>query len=320
MPSANRLAFVRDGVRNHPVMVATSAATIGVLLGGFVAVQALAPVKPKAEASAPQQVVAKVQPAATSAAETTGSAPSGDSVASAPCDKETWPYLSRTCADQLRNKPRGPRVIATDKLDKSTVTAMEAQPLQPPAPPITQAPAAPAIASTTPSAAVAQPATPPAPAIASTPPPAAASAPSASVPSPAATAVAPVAAPPEPAKTEVAETPQQQPIEAKADLKKDKRVAKKAKRKARPAVQPDADDDDTNAVASNESGARATNEDQSDSRTYRRSGKRPHIVARWIERVPADDGDGERQITVRRGGRGLFETLFGVGRANADDD
>ena len=59
MPSANRLAFVRDGVRNHPVMVATTAATIGVLLGGFITVEALAPVKPKAESAASQQVAVK---------------------------------------------------------------------------------------------------------------------------------------------------------------------------------------------------------------------------------------------------------------------
>jgi len=313
VPSTNRFASVRRNVRNHPVLVATSAATIGVLLGGFVAAEIFAPNRPHADSAPAQQVAAKPKPAATPVAETTGSAPSGDAVASANCDTETWPYLSRVCADQLRSKQSGPRVISTDKLDKPTVSAMEAQPLAPPAPSVAQ-PAAPAIASTTP---------PPAPAIASTTPP-----PSTTPP---AIGLAPVAstsfAKPEPAlavapaTAEAADAPPQPAATAEP---KEKHVAKKVKRKPKPAVKPDTgDDDDNGTVASNDPAEQAA-DDQGDSRAHRRAGKRPHIVARWTEReynVPASDGDQDgRRVIVRRGGGGLFENLFGLGRPRNDGD
>jgi hypothetical protein len=43
MPSARRFALLRDTMRNHPVIVASSAASVGVLLGAFVAVQRIHP-------------------------------------------------------------------------------------------------------------------------------------------------------------------------------------------------------------------------------------------------------------------------------------
>ena len=59
--------------------------------------------------------------------ETTGSAPTSDRTASVDCERETWPYLSRPCMEEMQSKPRI-RVISTDKLDKSTITAIEATP------------------------------------------------------------------------------------------------------------------------------------------------------------------------------------------------
>ena len=99
MPSARRFAFLRDTVRNHPVIVATTAATGGVLLGAFVAVQLLATPQPRADSAwrslqwnqvAPKPVD-ETKPAPKPVAETTGSAPTGESVASADCDQQTWP-------------------------------------------------------------------------------------------------------------------------------------------------------------------------------------------------------------------------------------
>ena len=61
-------------------------------------------------------------------AETTGSAPAGESVASADCEQQTWPHLSRVCMEEYRSKNRSPRVVTTDKLDKPTIAAIETQP------------------------------------------------------------------------------------------------------------------------------------------------------------------------------------------------
>ena len=126
MPSANRFASLRDTVRNHPVVVATTAATAGVLLGGFVVVQVFAPPKRHAEMASIAQAAATAKAETKAPAETTGSAPSGESVASTQCDLQAWPHLTGTCMEEYRNKNRGPRVVSTDKLDKPT--AIEASP------------------------------------------------------------------------------------------------------------------------------------------------------------------------------------------------
>ena len=297
MPSASRFASLRDTVRNHPVVVASSAASVGVLLGAFVAVQLLATPQPRVDsAAAPQAGIAskpqaaigskmEVKPVeAKPAPETTGSAPPSDRTASVDCEQETWPHLSPPCVEERRSRHRT-RVISTDRLDQSTISAIEASP---PAP--VSKPAAPAVANT---------------ATVSSSPVGLTAAPSAVFaapgPSPAAlTSAAP--SPPQPA--------------ANAEAKKEKRVATKSKRKPKaesrgPAKQ-ESDDDDT-SVASNVSDDRASDE-RSERRADRRIDRR-RIVERWTERdydVPASNGDGRRRVTViQRGGGGLFESLFG---------
>jgi hypothetical protein len=292
MPSATRFASLRDTVRNHPVVVASSAASVGVLLGAFVAVQLLATPQPRADsAAAPQMALtskgeAKPIPETKPVSETTGSAPTNDRTASVDCERETWPYLSRPCMEEMQGKHRT-RVISTDKLDRSTISAIEASPPAPPAP--ESKPGAPAVANTA-------PVSPSSVDLAA--------APSAvfAAPGPLPAALTSAAPPPQPA--------------ANAEAKKEKRVATKSKRKPRaepaaPAKQ-ESDDDET-SVASNGSDDRASDE-RSERRTDRRIDRR-RIVERWTERdydVPASNGDGQRRVTViRRGGGGLFESLFG---------
>src|SRR5882724_2683416 len=136
MPSAKRFALLRDTVRNHPVVVAASVASIGVLLGAFVAVQLLATPQPRADsATAPQMALAskgeaKPAPETKPVPETTGSAPTSDRTASVDCEQQTWPYLSRPCMEEMQSKYRT-RVISTDKLDQSTIAAIEASPPAP---------------------------------------------------------------------------------------------------------------------------------------------------------------------------------------------
>ena len=281
-------------MRNHPVIVASSAASVGILLGAFVAVQLLATPQPRADsAAAPQMALAskgeaKPIPETKPVSETTGSAPTSDRTASVDCERETWPYLSRPCMEEMQSKPRI-RVISTDKLDKSTITAIEATP---PARPESK-PGTPAVANT----ATVSPSSPVDLAAA---PSAVFAAPS---PSPAALTSA---APPQPA--------------ANVEATKEKRVATKSKRKPKadprgPAKQESDDDDDT-SVANNASDDRASDERSArrDDRSARRVDRR-RIVEGWTERdydVPASDGDGRRRIIViRRSGGGLFEGLFG---------
>jgi hypothetical protein len=300
MPSASRFSSLRHTVRNHPVVVASSAASVGVLLGAFVAVQLLATPQPRADsaaapqagiASKPQAAVAskmEVKPAeAKPAPETTGSAPASDRTASVDCERETWPHLSRPCMEEMQSKHRT-RVISTDKLDKSTVAAIEAtSPTRP-----ESKPAAPAVAD-------AKPVSPsPSPSL-----------------SPVGLAAAPSAvfAAPDPSPTALTSTASQPAADTEA--KKEKRVATKSKRKPKaPAIQ-ESDDDDT-SVASNASDDRVSDERtrRRDDRSDRRIDRR-RIVERWTEReydVPASNGDGRRRVTViQRGGGGLFESLFG---------
>ncbi len=293
MPSASRFALLRDTVRNHPVTVASTAASAGVLLGGFVAFQLLAPVHPRADsvAAAPAAIAAKAE--TKPAPETTGSAPASERTASADCENETWPHLSPRCAEEMRNKNRT-RVISTDKLDKPTVTAIEAA-----TPAVPESKATPVVASTAPAAPVLPPL--------SSPPVDLAAAPSAVFAAPDVSPAAPSVAP----------MPTQPSTEA--EPKKDKLVATKSKRKPKgepktiPAKQESDDDDDTASttasVVSSDSDDRVSN-DRSSRRVDRR-----RIVERWTERdydVPASNGDGTRRVTViRRSGGGLFESLFG---------
>jgi hypothetical protein len=292
MPSASRFSSLRHTVRNHPVVVASSAASVGVLLGAFVAVQLLATPQPRVDSAAtPQAAVAskmEVKPAeAKPAPETTGSAPASDRTASVDCERETWPHLSRPCMEEMQSKHRT-RVISTDKLDKSTVAAIEAtSPARP-----ESKPAAPAVADAKP--------------VSPSPSPS---------PSPVGLAAAPSAvfAAPDSSPTALTSTASQPAADTEA--KKEKRVATKSKRKPKaPAIQ-ESDDDDT-SVASNASDDRVSDERtrRRDDRSDRRIDRR-RIVERWTEReydVPASNGDGRRRVTViQRGGGGLFESLFG---------
>jgi hypothetical protein len=290
MPSANRFLFLRETVRNHPVILATSAATAGVLLGAFVVMQALAPSKPHADVAAAPQAAIETRAAPKPVAETTGSASAGDNVASADCENQTWPYLSAVCTEELRNKNRGLRVISTDKLDKPTIAAIEAVPpasAAEPRPNVTAPPevsAPPAVASTTPT-------TPLVPATASFFAPQAQPVP----------LTQPAATTPEPSVAAASEPAQPQP--AAKNEAKEKRLAKKSKRRFKvdtkaPAKQ-DVDDDDEDSALRR----------VSDNRNERADRRR--IVERWTER---DYDDSNRRVTVvRRGGGGFLENLFGMG-------
>jgi hypothetical protein len=220
MPFVNRFASPvappRFGiVRYHPIIVASGAATAGVLLGAFVAVQLLAPPeKLDAGATSPRAAV-ETRPAPP-IAETTGSAPSAETAKSdgavADCDKQTWPYLSRDCM-----KNGGARVMTADKLDSSTVRAIEGSKHSSGAKPAPM-PNAPSVT-------------------ASNPPPAA--------------PLTAVATPESAAKP--APEPPQTPAQAESKPKP-KHVAKKQKRK--PVRQELNGDDDDNAVASDDSNDR----------------------------------------------------------------
>jgi len=278
--------------------VALSAASAGVLLGGFVAFQLLASPQPRVDSAAAQAPVAaktevasktETAPEPKPPAETTGSAPAGERTASTDCDRETWPYLSPPCVEEMRSKHRT-RVISTDKLDTATINALQAPSAAPPAEP---KPAAPAVVDTKP---------------VSTPSVnrAAAVSPKFAAPEqPAATATPP-------ANVTSAPPPRSKPS-ADTEAKKEKRIATKTKRKPKletngPAKQESDDDDGETPVASSTSGSRVA-----DDRSSRRVDRR-RIVERWTERdydVPAYTGDGGRRVTViRRGGGGLFGDLF----------
>jgi hypothetical protein len=291
MPSANRFAFVRETVRNHPGIVASWAATAGILLGGFVTLKVMAP-EPRVEKIGTTHAAIETKAAPKSVAETTGSAPSAETVASTDCDKQTWPYLSRACMEAMRGKNREPRVVSTDTLDKPTISAIESPTPAPPAEqpkPADPPPSAPVVASTAP-AATAEPATA----------------------APTAVEVDPVPV----AKAEEKPSPPADQKEAKQE--KHERFAKKAKRKlkfdpkAEPKAQPkDQSDDGDGDVASAEADDRP-----SEGRIARGRADRRRIVERWTERdynVPSTDGRGDRRVTVirRDNGGGIFGNLFG---------
>jgi hypothetical protein len=280
-------------------MVATTAAACGVLLGGFVMVEVFAPAKPRPDSSGTAQAAAESKAVPKPAAETTGSAPADESVASSDCDRQTWPNLSRICMEELR-KNRATRVVSTDKLDKATVSAIEAQPQANDETKLA-APALwdPSMTSPEPIAAPAAPIV-----TASAPTEAAETAPS-----------PPAVASPAPA----AEPPAQAAAAAEAKLKH----AKKSKH-SKPRAKPRLDGEDR-AVATNDADDRATDERPDRSRRdERRPDRSRRVVDRWTERdydVPNEDGRGRRQVTViHRGGGGFFENLFGMGGGGRDDD
>ncbi len=324
-----RFAFLRDTVRNHPVIASTTAATGGVLLGAFVAVQLLAtPKLPSDSAMALAAVETKVapkpvdeiKPAPKPVAETTGSAPTGENVASADCEQQTWPHLSRVCMEEYRAKNRSVRVVTTDKLDKPAITAIETQP-----PPQATAPASPVAAN--PAAAPALPLPPGAakPAtsasVAVTPPPAVSQAPTpapapapvvASVtPAPSAPAVAPVAATTQPGL--LALSPAQTPTPSAKSEAKEQRHAQKTKRKLKgesKALAKQDVDDYGNTFASADPDERAfedRNSNRFEDRSSRSDRRSRRIVERWTERdydVPDSRGGRSRITVIRRNNGG----------------
>jgi hypothetical protein len=310
MPQTNRFAFMRDTARSHPFLVASWAAMGGILIGGVVTLKMLQP-ESRADKVGPSQAVAQANPVAKPApkpvAETTGAAPSGEN-ATADCDHQTWPYLSRTCMDAMQAKNRAPRVVSTDKLAKPTVNALEAAP-----PSTTPVPSSPVAAPPTPVTAetAAAPASPPPAAVLST---TAAGSATASVPVKAQAEAKPAQAEEKPAQTADLK-------EAKPD--KSQHVAKRAKRKPKaearhePKAVPEDDADDNDHIANADSDDRAADDDQrSDDRVVARGRiERRHAVERRPNReynVPADDGSGDRRfVVIRRSGGGLFGNLFG---------
>jgi hypothetical protein len=291
--------------------MATTAATAGVLLGGFVAVELLATPKPQSPGPGTAQAALETKAAPKPAPpETTGSAPAGEGIAASDCDQQAWPHLSRDCMEEYRNKNQPPRVVSTDRLDKPAVAAVEASPPAQADEAKLAAPAlwAPSVASPAP------PAVAPPVKTVSAPPQAAAPS-----PAPAATAA------PEPQPVAAATDTQ---ATSQADLKneaKEKRVAKKAKRKPKvePRIPAKLDprapaDDDGSTFASSDSDDRASGD-----RATRRPDRSRRIVERWTERdydVPDARGDGRRRVTViRRSGGGLFGNLFGSHSRDDDD-
>jgi hypothetical protein len=269
-------------------------------LGGFVVVQVFAPPKPPTDGAGTAQAAATTKAEPKAPAETTGSAPSGESVASAGCDQQTWPNLTRDCMEEYRNKNRGPRVVSTDRLDKPSVEVSQPAPadefkLAAPAP------WAPSVAS-------------PAP-LAAAPPVTTASAPPAAAPAPSTpAAAAPVAAPAE------APAPALAAVNTEA---KEKPVAKKSKRKAKAPAKQKLDDDERTSVARGDSDDDLSNDRAPDRQADRRPERSRRVVDRWTERDYDVDseGGGRRRVTViRRGGGGLFENLFGIGGRDRDDD
>jgi hypothetical protein len=285
-PPTRRLSILR----NHPVLVASGAAVAGVLLGGFFAVQLLAtPAKVEPAGSAPQ-AAAETKPAPP-IAETTGSAPQSSpsqakpsEVTAVDCGKQTWPYLSRDCL-----KTSDPRVVTTDRIDRSPSTANAASAVRP-------EPAKPAAA---PVATVSS-----APRTASNPPPAPSS-PTVSTPAVAnPDAATPVAA------TVTESKPTAEPAQA-ANAKPKPKYAKKWKRQpVKPEVR---DGDDDNTVASGQDDEHSVD-------------RRPERSRRVVQRGSGrnnrayDDDDDRPTVVIRRGGGGggLFG-LFNFGGRDNDD-
>ena len=282
MSSAKRFSFLRNTVRTHPIILATSAATAGVLLGGFVTVQLLA--TPQLQGPRSPQAIAESKAVSKPVAETTGSAPSGEIVASSNCGQQTWPNLSRDCIEEYRNKNRAARVVLTDRNNRQETTAAE---VVQPAPRADDsnlaAPAgwSPTVASTT------------APVVTPSMQTVSVSESANATPAPEATAPA--------------------PAEAQTAVKSDPRPVKKAKRKPKtgPKTPVELDDQD----GSNTFTSLDIEDGAPDIRSGRRSDRR-RIVERWTERdydVPNSMGEGRRRVTViRRGDSGPFGSIFGM--------
>jgi hypothetical protein len=112
-----------------PLIIATTAATAGVLLGGFVVVQLLGTPSKQDDAGNPARAAVEAQAPPSVApphiAETTGSG-SADTVAAKDCDQQTWPNLTRNC---IKN---GAAVASTAATQTTDSAAADAKPAAPP--------------------------------------------------------------------------------------------------------------------------------------------------------------------------------------------
>jgi hypothetical protein len=289
-------------VRNHPLLVATTAASAGVVLGAYVAVQLLVTTPTKNDDAARQTVQAAaesktVQTATESKAvraETTGQAPSGDrDGTTTDCSRQTWPYLSRDCMELNKSAPR---VVSTDKLDQPTVKAIENPPTPERTGPLPQASANASAVTTPPPAAAAATAPSAAPGVT-----AATTVPTAA---PAQGGVDQAAAgdlaPPKVTKTKHAKKPKQR-------SKPDDRTLAKAE-----------DDDQALAKADDNDDAPVSRESREERRTLSSPDRSRRVGERWTGReeydVPSSDGRGQRRVTViRRNGGGSVERFEGNG-------
>jgi hypothetical protein len=209
---------------NHPVLTATTAASGGVLLGAYVAMQIFAapiPNDAKVPATAPMAEAKPPVKQVEKPVETTGSAPAKEDVAAADrCERQTWPYLSRECTEQMQKNPPQ-RVVTTDRVEKTVPEAPSA-----PAPSAGIAPNTGPSAPPTPATKAVEPATPK-PAVAATPP---ASPPRAAEPAP--KVQAPVAAS-APASANSQQDAAVTNASAPASKSAEKRKVKQAKERAR---------------------------------------------------------------------------------------
>ena len=130
MPSAKRFAFLRETVRNHPVVVATTAATAAFCWADSSPLQLLAPPqKRKPMAQAPPQVSRRNQGYCRNRLPRRTVPPHPAPASPQPTAISRPGLTFRVPAwTKCRRKNGGPRVVSTDKLDQPTVTAIEAQP------------------------------------------------------------------------------------------------------------------------------------------------------------------------------------------------
>lgn len=309
---ASSKGLLRETVRNHPLIVASTAATAGVLLGGLFSMQLLDTSQPRVGSTAAPLAATEIK-AEKPTPETTGSASAGERVVSLECERQTWPYLSRDCMEEYRRTHRAPRVVSTDKLDKQTVESIEqpstdgAKPLELAAPAVW----APAVVSTEPlvpsSVAAVAPAAMPAvndsAGVGSAP---------ASTPAVASSAPQALAAQDLPAQSSPTQT--SPPQTTAKNEEKEKHAVKKARRKPkserRAPPKPDVDDDSDDGTV-----AAAYSDDRDDEPVAVERRERPRIVrrapGRGYDGPEEDDGGRRRVIVINRDRGGLFGNLFG---------
>jgi hypothetical protein len=299
MASSKRFSVLRETVRNHPLIVASTAAAAGVLLGGFASVQLLDVSQPAA-VSPPAPVAAAEVKAEKPVPETTGSAPASENTASAECERQTWPYLSGDCLDEYRRTHRAARVVSTDKLDKQTVDSIENPSVT--AELVAPAPWSPAAASTAPL--VPASVTPMAPIASGT---------AGAEPTPSTAALVTRSSETEASKSQAAAKTEEKEKHAAANDEKEKHAAKKARRKPklerRVPAKPQLDDD-------SDDGTVAAYSDEGDDEPVAASRRqRAYVAERRGDRgygMPDEDDRGGRRVIVIQRDRGeTFGNLFG---------